>query len=441
MKRVLTVVFAMMLIATSLFAAGVELTGVGIRSTNLGGNYRAVSNDWSGMFWNPAGLVWSKGLKAGASLEFVSPSVGYSALADNTPLSVTSTDEIKNEPKTFYIPAAGFYYSNEKMAYGIGFWAPFGLGAKWDLLNTSIYNNKYPKIDYEDDLQVISIQPTFAYKVSNNLSFGLGIALTLAEISIRKPGFTTPEKGEGVRVITESDLQGSGTGFSANIGFQWKPVENLALGASMRYYGTIGMDGTLSANTYMPAGGDVISMVPETDIKADLPLPMNLGVGFAYTGIKDLLITGDIALTQWSSWDVIDFTDTQGKPVKTIMGQEVDGLTLNWKDGIRIGLGLEYSLALADAKVRTAFYSEPAAAVVETMNPTIPDINRRNVIIFGFGIPIGPLEAGLMYEHMFIGDKTIDSWAVNKSDTGYENMAGTYTMNVHNFMIGLDYNF
>ncbi len=83
MKRAFTVVIAVMVIASSLFASGVDLTGVGGRATTLGGNYRAVSNDWSGMFWNPAGLVWSKGLNAGASLEFITPSVGYTAAQFN----------------------------------------------------------------------------------------------------------------------------------------------------------------------------------------------------------------------------------------------------------------------------------------------------------------------------------------------------------------------
>ena len=47
-------------VSASLFASGVDLTGIGARATALGGNYRGVSNTWDGLFWNPAGLVFSK---------------------------------------------------------------------------------------------------------------------------------------------------------------------------------------------------------------------------------------------------------------------------------------------------------------------------------------------------------------------------------------------
>ncbi len=480
MKRVGTAIVTLLLIASSLFAAGVDLTGVGVRSTSMGGNYRAVSNDWSGMFWNPAGLVWSKGLKAGVSLEFIKPVSGYSSTAINGAMfSGMSASEITNEDKTFLMPAFGIYNSNEKMAYGIGFWAPFGLGAKWDLLNTSTYNSNYPTFEWEDNLKVMALQPTFAYKLSDKLSAGVGVTLLYADISIRKPNFTpnpvtynpayaalkaalgTSAASPFDQFLSEGLLEGNGMGFGAAFGLQYKPVETLTLGASMKWYNDISLDGSVSAETYYAKdpgnvkptldfllsksmittaqyqqllgaySGVTATAVPETDVKADLPLPLNAGIGFAWTGIKNLLVTGDVALTQWSSWDVIEIKDTKGN--------KVNELKENWKDGVRAGLALEYTvLPPANAKIRAAFYSEPRAAVPETMNPTIPDINRRNVVVLGFGLPIGPFEAGLMYEHMFIKDETV-AW--NPSAPPYENIGGVYSMKVNNLMVGLDYNF
>ncbi|HPR88118.1 MAG TPA: outer membrane protein transport protein, partial [bacterium] len=262
MKRVSTVAFALLLIATSLFAAGVDLTGVGVRSTSMGGNYRAVSNDWSGMFWNPAGLVWSKGLKVGASLEFIKPVSGYASTAINGAMfSGMSTSEVKNEDKTFVMPAFGIYNSNEKMAYGIGFWAPFGLGAKWDLINTSAYNPNYPAIEFDDDLKVLALQPTFAYKLSDKFSAGVGLTLLYADITIRKPNFTpnpvtynpayaalkaalgASAASPFDQFLSEGLLEGNGMGVGAALGVQYKPVETLTLGASMKWYNDISLDG------------------------------------------------------------------------------------------------------------------------------------------------------------------------------------------------------
>ncbi|MBN2354532.1 outer membrane protein transport protein [candidate division KSB1 bacterium] len=484
MKRTTTTLLVLFLFATGLFAAGVDLTGVGIRATNLGGNYRAVSNDWSGMFWNPAGLVFSKGLKAGFSLEFIMPTVGYTSAKSlaGQQFSATSATEIENEPKTFLIPAFGVYYSNEKYAFGLGFYAPFGLGAKWDLLNTTAYNPSYPEFDYEDDLKVMALQPTFAYKLRDNLSVGLGVTFIMADIMIRKPNFTPNpfvydpnlagfQQALGAaanspydHIITESNMEGDGMGFGANVGLQWKPTECLSLGLSARYYNDIPLEGKLSATTYFanqPAvmaaikpqldamlTGQLIDQatyqqllaiysgqqnpnIPEMTVKTDLPLPLNVGFGFAYTGIDKLLITGDVAMTQWSSWDVIVINDENGN--------KISQLTENWEDGIRMGLGLEYCLGFA--KARLGFYSEPRAAVDETMNPTIPDVSRRNVVSLGLGVPVGPLNVGLMVEKYFLSDYTVDTWTLTEDGMGYENMAGTYTMDVFNILLGVDYSF
>jgi len=475
------VAFALLLIATSLFAAGVDLTGVGVRSTSMGGNYRAVSNDWSGMFWNPAGLVWSKGLKVGASLEFIKPVSGYASTAINGAMfSGMSTSEVKNEDKTFVMPAFGIYNSNEKMAYGIGFWAPFGLGAKWDLINTSAYNPNYPAIEFDDDLKVLALQPTFAYKLSDKFSAGVGLTLLYADITIRKPNFTpnpvtynpayaalkaalgASAASPFDQFLSEGLLEGNGMGVGAALGVQYKPVETLTLGASMKWYNDISLDGSISADTYFAKdpgnvkptldyllsvkaitsaqyqqllgaySGVKATAIAKTDVKADLPLPLNAGIGFAWTGIKNLLVSGDVALTQWSAWDVIEIQDSKG--------DSMNALTENWKDGVRAGLALEYTVAPVNAKVRAAFYSEPRAAVPETMNPTIPDINRRNVMVLGFGLPIGPFEAGVMYEHMFIKDETV-KWSPARKPYEYENIGGIYSMKVDNLMVGLDYNF
>lgn len=481
MKR-LAIVLVLIAICTcaSVFAAGVDLTGVGTRSYGLGNNYRGVSNTWEGIFWNPAGMVFSKGLKAGLSMEFITPTSGYtSAPFAGNQFSGMSATEVKNEPKTFLMPSFGIYYSNEKVAYGIGFWAPFGLGAKWDLINTTVYNSAYPEFDLEDDLKVMVVQPTFAYKVSSKFSVGIGVKLVYADIMIRKPSFTpnpvvynaayAPLKaalGAAAKtpydhILTEATLDGNGMGFGLNVGLQYKLAESLTLGASVKWYNTVSLDGTLQADTYYPKGpatvkptldqllslnaitqaqyqmlmavysGAKTTAIAKTDVKADLPLPMNIGVGLAYTGIKNLLVTADVSMTQWSSWDVIKIEDTKGK--------KINELVENWEDGIRMGLGMEYNLGFA--RLRGGFYTEPPAAVAETMQPTIPDVGRRKSVVGGFDIPLGPFRWYAYYERMFVESLDVTEWITTADKTGYENWAGSYTMKVDNFMLGIDLRF
>ncbi|MDZ7347106.1 MAG: outer membrane protein transport protein, partial [candidate division KSB1 bacterium] len=92
------------------------------------------------------------------------------------------------------------------------------------------------------------------------------------------------------------------------------------------------------------------------------------------------------------------------------------------------------------AKIRGGFYSEPPAAVDETLTVMIPDINRRNVFSLGLSVPVGPVSLAFNYEKLFIGDKTVTTWVYDKNSTA-QNLAGTYTMNVNNLMVGIEYKF
>lgn len=484
------------LAASHLFAAGVDLTGIGARAQALGGNYRAVANDWSAMYWNPAGMVFTEGFAAGFSLEFLNPIVGYTAAKSlaGQQFSATSSKEVKNEPKIFPVPAGGIFYSTGRVAFGVGVWAPFGLGAKWDLLNTQKYNASYPEFEFEDDLQIIDIHPTVALKIGDKFSIGAGASIILANIMIRKPNFTpnpyiyntdltsNPLMQNFLRstlpadaqtspydhLLTDTKLEGSGTGYGANFGIMFKPTETFSIGLEAKLYGKAPLTGTINATTYFAnypeahaaiqpvsklvfkgmlkrgeisedefavltnyySGGTNV-LAKDLKLKTDLPFPKRIGIGFAFSGIQNLLISADVAWTEWSTWGVIDLNDENGN--------KISELVENWKDGIRAGLGLEYSLS--SMKVRGAFYTEPRAAIPATMTPTIPDAGRRNVFTIGAEIPMGPLSFHASYEKMFISSLTVDKWVLTPDQTGYENMAGLYTMSVNNFMLGFDYKF
>ncbi|MDZ7384581.1 MAG: outer membrane protein transport protein [candidate division KSB1 bacterium] len=472
---------------TVVFASGVALTGIGARATALGGAYRGLANDWSGMYWNPAGLTQIKGLHFGGSFEIVAPKGKYLA---SPAIGALRDAEVENEPQTFYLPAAGFVYGMDKLAVGISVFAPFGLGSKWNLLETGTYNPLYPDIDVEDDLKVIDIHPSIAYQVTDKLSVGLGVSIVSNQIEIRQPVFTpnplklTPlnplltQLGLLARpfdhLLTEQKLVGDGWGFGANLGLQYKVTECLTVGVAGRYYLDQGLEGTVSMLTYtakptpqqfnalkaqldaLLAGGQIdqasyakalgvysgATINPQTqqpatapvevDVTADLPLPMEVGFGVAYTGIQNLLVAADVAFTQWSAWDIIK--------IKKADGTDLGELTEEWKDAIRASLGLEYSLQAF--KVRGFFYTEPGVPPDHTLNPTIPDINRRYVAGIGVGyqLPFGMVHASV--EKMFIGDRTVSTWAEVKDATGmvtsYDNMAGTYKLDALNFMVGVD---
>jgi len=530
-------ILVVLCLSSSLFASGVGLTGVGARATALGGNFRGVADDWSAMYWNPAGITQIEGMQFGGGLEVLWPVASYLPAQYLHPVFQTPSklsglyykklegdayEIVENEPRTFFIPSMGFVYSMENMSFGLGIFVPFGLGAKWDLINTQSYNPNYPEYDFDDDLQIIDIHPTFSYKVNEKLSVGAGAGLTIAKIKILKPNFTlNPVMGllslaaalPGIdpnlapvsqkinamigtqeftttyfaspydHLLTNVDLEGDGMGFSFNLGVKYDVTDYLSVGVSGRYYVDINLDGTLKKDTYFafmndmgvgygtvsavldtvnkyvpqqvltaagitpeaqaamigmysggldPTNPEGVSKFSDENVKATLPLPMELGLGVAYKPNINLLLSADVSWTQWSTWEVIEIELSDGS---------TNELVEKWEDGIRLGLGFEYTMK--SLKFRGGYYTEPSAVPDLSLTPTIPDINRRHAINLGFSYMFGKIGIHGSYEHIFIGDYQLGTtdWEYNTAAMGYDNMAGDYTMNVNNLMFGLEYNF
>ena len=111
------------LLSSSLFASGVGLTGIGARATALGGNFRGIADDWSAMYWNPAGITQIEGMQFGGGLEVLWPVASYLPAQYLHPifqapskfstlyykkLEGTKWQTVENEPRTFFIPSMGF---------------------------------------------------------------------------------------------------------------------------------------------------------------------------------------------------------------------------------------------------------------------------------------------------------------------------------------------
>ena len=127
----------------------------------------------------------------------------------------------------FLIPNA--YYtrttSDGYIAYGVGIFAPFGLGQEYENKNTSIFRNQITKID----LQTVVVNPTIAFKINEYLSVGAGIDWMWGQAKLEK----TPV-APGVGNLYNSELKGDGDAWGYNFGVLLKPTENFRIGANYR---------------------------------------------------------------------------------------------------------------------------------------------------------------------------------------------------------------
>lgn len=473
-------VLLLTLMAVSLFASnGTQIGTVGARSTAMGSAFRGLADDWSAVYFNPAGLTQLQGKwTIGFSTGLIAPRGSYTANpypVEMMPSGLMYLDERDATAQNFVVPAMSiFYKASEKMTVGLGVYAPFGLGTEWDLLSVpQTYGNPdaiSKKHENYSDHQVISIQPTMAYQLSERLSVGLGVTylwgkMTLDMVKLAfNPGMAgiagTPLAALinpvlDTRVIVESNLEGDGTAWGFNAGLLFDVTEKLSVGLSARMSGDLQLSGDMSQTIALPYNADIINAVTgmiqagqisqadgmalmgafsgpagtqttEEKVDADLPLPYTVGFGLAYKASEKLTLTADASLSNWASWETIKIIGASGNE---------SALNQNWKDTWEYNVGFEYK-PNTNWAIRGGFYTVDTPVPDATMNPTLLDPNRRNVFCGGLGYKMGKVALNLAGEWVTFADTEIDEYHFDMATGVAENYAGMYKFSAYVITLG-----
>ncbi|WP_374355207.1 OmpP1/FadL family transporter [Chitinimonas sp.] len=143
----------------------------------------AAADDASTIFYNPAGLTHLKGTNVSGVLDLVLPSGDYTDQGSYTaagPANLTSAYTGKTDGGKFVKATAvpHTYFSrqiNDRATFGIGVFVPFGSKTKYDENWAGRYNV------IETELKTIAINPSFAFKVNDQLSIGAGVTAQFIE--------------------------------------------------------------------------------------------------------------------------------------------------------------------------------------------------------------------------------------------------------------------
>ena len=364
-----------------LFAA-IDLTGIGTRAQSMGGNFRSIADDYSAMFWNPAGLAFQNGSHLGFSMTLVKQTSSF--LAESSPLylkrieqgegsesvsglkqfSATYPYTVKSSTPLVAVPSIGFYQCHDQWAWGIGAWAAFGIRASFDLIGTSHYNqitDSFPGEDWKDDMKFIDIHPTIAYRISEKLSVGAGFSLVIADIYLQKPAFssmnpyitnisvdslyrnyiqTYPESEQEQllralkdiksspkdHIVADTYLSGTGLGIGGNLGIMIKPAETFSIGASIQYYADIPIDGDATVFAYYPYQEDIEALSHDEAVVH----------GKSYQGLLDYYRKQGIELM-----DYIPLSNFGTGLIDTL--RENEKVHADMSLPIRMGIGLSYT--------------------------------------------------------------------------------------------------
>lgn len=423
MKKILLLFCSFLLILVIISfnanAGGFQINEHGAKAMGMGGAFTAQANDPSAIFFNPAGLGFQKGMNLMLGTTLIFPS---SKFVGPTP----STTEHKMKSQIFYpINIYGTYALDQGFVFGLGVYNPFGLGTEWD----KDWVGK--RLSVKTDLQTFFINPSISYKLTDQLSIGLGFSYVLANVDLKYRIQTlsslsppTPSTVDGT-----AELDANGNGYNFNVGVLYKPMEDLSIGFSYRHSTELKLEGDAKF-TDMQA---LQNFFPGGTGNTTITLPYNVLFGIAYNVLPDLTVEAGVQYVGWESYDTLDVEISEG-PTFPLTGQPLQKGTKtgkDWENSFLIRFGGEYRMDKFAFRAGYIFDKTPQPE--KSVEPMLPDADRHEITL-GLGYHLSEnLDINFAYQFIMFQDRTV------KSPTNI--FPGTYKSNAHLFGLNVGYKF
>lgn len=395
-KILISVVAFIIFLSSMSFANGLNLNALGPRAVAMGGAFVGLADDYSAVFWNPAGLA-NIDKKYIAFYGFdVIPSMTYKL---ETPIPGVQADA-KSVSKHYLGGLVGYFQPvSDNLVLGLAAYSPSGLGIEWDGADLAGISGGNTNIDWMSKFFVITIAPTLSYKV--NEMFQLGFALNINYGSFhmdRWAGATPIPVPPYVLDFGQQSLKLSGWGFGATLGLLVKPSDMFSFGLTVRTPYKIGFSGDLGIQNLDKLGPMVGTTVSSTSkVETDLTMPLWLAGGIAFKPTEKFTLTFDVHYTQWSKIDEVALT-VDDQTWGLLLDEEDTKLAFHWKDATQIRFGAEYQISPKFA-LRGGYYIDPDPSIDQTRNILLP-LTDFNSITAGFGYNVNGIIIDFGFEYI-----------------------------------------
>ena len=294
------------LLLLSLFSAGIFADQlhynnilIGNRAAGLAGAYSAISDDASGLYYNPAGIVFSDDLQLSASANAIHAST-------LTYKDVLNGDDWKRKSSSI---VQNFFGLTSKLGKGyIGFsYAVTDFDVEdQDTRLTSVPGISLYVINIKNTDKVTKFGPSYAIQINDEWTFGATLYLHDREQDLVQNQF--------IRISGSNEFESSNlffetaeTGLEPILGFTWTPHEEWSVGGSVRQVtitssktrvqnfcaSDVNNPGVQSAQCLLVSASVIDPTIATNKTKRKLPLNTRLGV--AYFPSSSFLISADIS--------------------------------------------------------------------------------------------------------------------------------------------------
>jgi long-chain fatty acid transport protein len=361
------------------------------------------------------------------------------------------------------VPHAYFAYGiTPRLAAGLGFFVPYGLGTIWPETFEGRFNG------YDNDLRSLYFQPTLAYQINDFVSVGAGFDFVLGSVKLTQM-VDISEQGVLGQPVTFGQLgipfhtqaaraeieASNATGFGGNFGILVTPARGVSIGArylsrvKLDYSGTASFDsvstgivlpaqnpfqvpGGTPLDAVLSAGGLYSSTLVEQGGDASITMPDQVSVGLAVSPVPILTVLAEWQWVHWATFDTL-VLEFESLPDRVIAE--------NYRNTNGFRFGIEWDAARS-VTVRGGYLYHQGAAPPETVTPLLPE-GTRSEFTGGLGINITEhLVADVAYQYIRQNKRR---GRVREPDPGtaptVELNSGLYKFNAHLFGATLRWQF
>ncbi|WP_374442178.1 outer membrane protein transport protein [Pseudomonas panipatensis] len=340
--------------------------------------------DASTIYGNPAGLSKLKRTEVSGGAAVVSAKDDISD-AHSTAQGTSKGDSV---------PLAGVPFGyistpiNDDFTFGVGMYVPYGVINDYENSFQGSYHGSYSKV------QVITLQPTIAYKINDKVSVGFGPTINRLDGQLQNNLATNGiAGGQG---DTKIDIKGNDTALGYNIGVMVDLAEGTTWG--LAYHSKV--DYHLDGHTKVSNAPGALGLNGTYDAKLDITLPESVDTSFTHK--FDDKWTGYIGAvwTRWSRWKAIEVQNSGVPALGQALGFGTIGEEMKWHDTWSGSVGASYQLN-QEWVLRTGFAYDPSPTTNDHRTLRIP-VGDRKIVTFGAGWSPNPdLTVDVAYAYLW----------------------------------------
>jgi long-chain fatty acid transport protein len=364
---------AWLLLPTNAHAQTPRLQGQSAAAAAMGNAFVAQADDPSALHYNPAGMTQLRGFQTLFGTSLIG---GVTQFTGPTGTQVTGD---RNGSLAWPPPGHVYLTANLKdlglsalgdFTAGIGFNNPFGSLTRYPL------DGPFRSALTFTTLPLLDIKPTLAYKLNDQLSFGLGADIYtfsglfgeghLEQKSVW-PG------GLGIASGSLVEINGSDTTAGFNVSLLYTPFRNsdgkplVNIGLVYRSQATFHLTGTLLANGALVANTAATFVLPQV-------FSGGMAVWPVRTADREWKLEFDVDYVGWKANRTLDIHLSNGALLP---------FAQNWQSGYTAMVGTEYrwlhvpAIPDWDVALRAGYMNQQTQIPDRTFNPGVPSANSH----------------------------------------------------------------